>query len=148
MAQFKDLTDDQLEALGQRLIRNVQARVSRQVPSPVRNPFAKGTLERSVRYSWKKLGDLSWGLQIDYAEHGKYVNFGTRSFFNHAMMQQSVFGYEFRGYSRGKGGVRPQGWLSLRGDKPVYEAIVEAEVRLTFEEFVRNTITPLTKQTN
>lgn len=146
MAKFSDLTDQQLQALGERLIRNVQARVSRQVPQPGRNPFSKGDLQRSVKYDWRKREDGRWDLMIQYADQGTFTNFGTRSFFNPALMEQSIFGYDFRGYSKGKGGVRSQGWLSLRGDQPVYEAIVEAEVRTTWKAFIENTVSPLTKQ--
>lgn len=145
MATFAELTDRQLQALGDRLIRNVKARIGKQVPTPGRNPFSKGDLQRSVAYTWIKRDDLTWDLQVSYLDQGTFTNFGTRKLRNRLMEGQSVFGYEFRGYVKSKGGVRPQGWLSLRGDQPVYEAIVEAEVRVTWEEFVRNTTTPLAK---
>jgi len=145
MAQFKDLSDEALNKLGERLIRNVDARVSLQVPQPSKNPFSKGNLSRSVKYSWVKREDGVWDLHVEYLDHGDFTNFGTRKFFNPAMRAQSVFGYEFRGYEKSKGGVRAQGWLSLRGDQPVYEAIVEAEVRVTWEEFIKNTTSKFTK---
>jgi hypothetical protein len=145
MATFRELTDQQLQALGTRLIRNVQARVSKQVPTPARNPFSKGALARSIQYSWNKNAQDNWEMKIHYEDQGKFTNFGTRANRSIAMEETSVFGYSYRGYNRGKGGIRPQGWLSLRGDQPVYEAIVEAEVRIAWETFVNNTMTPLTK---
>lgn len=146
MAKFEALSDSQVQALGDRLIRNAKARIDSQVPAPGRNPFATGTLQRSVTYSWDKLSDGRWELTINYVNHGKFTNFGIRRFFNPAMVEQSFFGYAFRGYAKGKGGIRPQGWLSLRGDRPVYEAIVEAEIRTSWEEFLDNTISNLQKQ--
>ena len=145
MAQFKDLTDDQLQKLGDRIIRNASARIKQQVPTPSRNPFSKGKLSRSLQFKWRKQADGVWALVIDYADHGAFTLFGTRKYYSPNQRVQSVFGYDFRGYNKAKGGVRPQLWLSLRGDQPIYEAIVEAEVRTTWKAFIQNTLSPLTK---
>ena len=146
MAQFKDLTDEALTKLGSRLIRNISSRVSKQVPTPTRNPFSKGDLSRSLNFTWGKADDGKWSLSAHYADHGKYTRFGTRNYFDRAYLEQSLFGLDFTGYQKGKGGVRSQNWMSLRGDLPVYEAIIEAEVRLTWEMFVKNTVSELSKK--
>ena len=147
MANTDPNNDEVMQRLGERIIRNVQARVSAQVPAPGRNPFSKGVLQKSVKYSWTKNPQTeAWELKIDYADQGTFTQFGTRAYFNPATVNQSMFGYDFRGFVPGKGGVRPQFWLSLRGDQPVYEAIIEAEIRKTWEFFVKNTVTGLAKQ--
>lgn len=146
MAKFAELSDDQLRNLGARIIRNAKSRIDKQIPTPSRNPFSKGNLARSMSYSWEQNSDGSWELVISYLPYGNYVNFGTRNYSNAAMREQSFFGYSYRGYQKAKGGIRPQGFLSLRGDRPVYEAIVEAEVRITWEEFIENTISKFTRE--
>jgi len=140
---FKDLTDATLQRLGDRLIRNAEARIRRQVPQRNRNPFATDKLASSLIFGWSKNNEGTWGLTINYADYGKYTNFGTRTYSNYRE-GTGLFGIgDFVGYRRGVGGIRPQNWLSLRNDKPVYEAIVSGELRLTWQTFLNNTISDL-----
>lgn len=146
--QFKDLSDEALQRVGQRIIRNAAARIRRQVPQRGRNPFATGALAESLRFNWVKGATDAWELQVDYLDYGKYTAFGTDPYFDRAARDAGFFGMkEFRGYRRGQGGVRPQYWLSLRGDRPVYEAIVEAELQVTWQTFLNNTITGFSRRT-
>lgn len=143
MGTFKDLTDDQLVQVGERIIRNAERRIRQQVPRPGNrpiNPYATGKLARSLRFNWEKDGEGVYQLSITYADYGKYTQFGTRNYFDENARESGFFGRDFRGYARGRGGVRPQYWLSLRGDRPVYEAVIEAELKTTFETFLNNTI--------
>ena len=144
MAQFKDLTDDALQQVGARLIRNAERRIRQQIPRPANrpsNPFATGKLARSLQFTWEKNGDGVYELSISYLDYGKYTQFGTRSYYDGAAREAGFFGRDFTGYSKGRRGIRPQYWLNLRQDRPVYEAIVEAELKMTFETFLNNTIT-------
>ena len=143
MAQFKDLTDDALQRVGARIIRNAETRIRQQIPRPGNrptNPYATGKLARSLQFIWDKNGEGVYELQVKYASYGQFTQFGTRRHYDGAAREVGFFGREFRGYSRGTGGIRPQYWLNLRGDRPVYEAIVEAELKMTFETFLNNTI--------
>jgi len=142
--QFKNLSDESLQRVGTRIIRNVEARLRRQVPQRGKNPFATGRLQRSLQFDWGKEGG-QWALSVSYDHHGVYTNYGTRNY--NQYREQSFFGMgEYTRYRRGRGGIRPQWWLSLRGDRPVYEAIVEAELNMTLETFLNNTISGLKKQ--
>ena len=143
MGTFKDLTDEQLVQVGERIIRNAERRIRQQVPRPGNrpiNPYATGKLARSLRFNWEKDGEGVYQLSITYADYGKYTAFGTRRYYDENARESGFFGRDFRGYNRGRGGIRPQYWLSLRGDRPVYEAVVEAELKTTFETFLNNTI--------
>lgn len=140
--QFNNLSDEALQRVGQRIIRNAEARIRRQVPQRGRNPYATGRLASSLEFRWEKGANNEWALEVDYLDYGKYTNFGTREY--NSYRDQSFFGMgEWRGYRRGQGGIRPQFWLSLRGDRPVYEAIVEAELQMTWQTFLNNTISNL-----
>lgn len=144
MAQFKDLTDDMLQQVGDRLIRNAERRIRQQIPrtnNRPANPYATGKLARSLQFTWEKDADGVYQLNVNYLDYGKYTQFGTRGYNDSAAREAGFFGRDFRGYSRGNKGIRPQYWLNLRGDRPVYEAIVESELRMTFETFLNNTIT-------
>lgn len=147
MAQFKNLSDESLQRVGSRIIRNAQARIMQQVPNPSRNPFSKGNLQRSVRFNWVKSEEGAWSMTVDYVNYGKFTNFGTRSHYDAGIRSASFFGREFNGYRKAKGGIRAQNWTSLRGDQPVYEAIVEAELRISWETFINNTFSNLSKNT-
>jgi len=50
--QFKDLSDETLQRLGDRIIRNASARIRRQVPQRGKNPYATGKLARSLSFGW------------------------------------------------------------------------------------------------
>lgn len=145
MTQFSSITDESLQRVGERIIRNAQHRMMSQVPIPSRNPFATGALQRSVRFNWSKTEEGAWSLAVEYIDYGKFTNFGTRAYFDAGARDAGFFGREFQGYKKGKGGVRPQEWTSLRGDQPVYEAIVEAELRISWETFINNTFSNLSK---
>jgi hypothetical protein len=143
MAKFADLTDDALQQVGTRIIRNAEARIRQQIPRPGNrpaNPYATGKLARSLQFIWEKDKEGVYNLEVKYLDYGKYTQFGTRRYYDSDARTVGFFGREFRGYNRGIGGVRPQYWLNLRGDRPVYEAIVEAELKITFETFLNNTI--------
>jgi hypothetical protein len=159
--QFKDLSDETLKRLGERIIRNAKARIMRQIPSRGNNPRPSGrdrlvrtnNLLDSFNLTWDKMPLGAYALNATYEDYGNYNLFGTKP---HAIntRDQGFFGMRFFGYRDGRGtgkglgrgaGIRPQGWLSLYGDKPVYEAIVEAELRLTFQTFLNNTISGFSK---
>jgi hypothetical protein len=147
MGKFNNLSDEALQSVGQRIIRNATARIMRQIPSPRNgNPYATGRLASSFSFTWEKING-EWSLRANYDDHGKYTAFGTRAYFDGAARTVGFFGREFRGYRRGQGGIRPQYWLSLRGDQPVYEAIVEAELRVTYQTFLNNTLSGLSRGT-
>ena len=140
---FKDLSDETLQRLGERIIRNAQNRIMRQVPQRGQNPYATGKLKNSVTFAWVKDSETGgWSLQVNYANYGNYTNYGTRRYSAgwRDARDAGFFGREFQGYRRGTKGIRPQNWLSLRGDRPIYEAIVEGEIQKTFETFLNNTI--------
>lgn len=151
MGTFADITDEQLQRLGQRLIRNVQARIGQQIPRPNNrptNPFATGKLARSLQFTWEKNAEGVYELDISYLDYGKYTAFGTRNYNDSAARDAGFFGREFVGYRRGRGGIRPQYWLGLRDDRPVYEAIVEAELKITWETYLNNTISNFKRGTS
>ena len=143
MGTFKDLTEEQLRRLGERLKRNAESRIRQQIPrrnNRPENPYATGALERSLELDWRPNEQGEWQLFVTYADHGKYTAFGTRRYFDRNARDAGFFGRDYVGYRRGNGGIRPQNWLGLRGDQPVYEAIVEAELKMTWETFLNNTI--------
>lgn len=145
MGKFSNLSDEALERVGQRIIRNATARIMRQIPAPRNgNPYATGRLSSSFNFTWQKVNG-EWSLVANYDDHGKFTQFGTRAYLDNAARTAGFFGREFRGYVRGQGGIRPQYWLSLRGDQPVYEAVVEAELRITYQTFLNNTISGLSR---
>ena len=151
MGTFKDITDEQLQRLGQRLIRNVEARIRQQIPRPNNrpiNPFATGKLARSLQFTWEKNGEGVYELDISYLDYGKFTAFGTRNYNDSASRDAGFFGREFVGYRRGRGGIRPQYWLGLRDDRPIYEAIVEAELKITWETYLNNTISNFKRGTS
>ena len=151
MGTFADITDEQLQRLGQRLIRNVQARIGQQIPRPNNrpaNPFATGKLARSLQFTWEKNAEGVYELDISYLDYGKYTAFGTRNYNDSAARDAGFFGREFVGYRRGRGGIRPQYWLGLRDDRPIYEAIVEAELRMTWETYLNQTISNFKRGTS
>lgn len=151
MGGFKDLTDDVLVRLGERLIRNAQRTIGSQIPQPNNrpaNPFATGKLQRSLRFIWEKNGEGIYELGISYLDYGKYTAFGTRNYYDGMAREAGFFGRQFVGYRRGNGGIRPQNWLGMRGDRPVYEAIVEAELKMTWETYLNNTISNFKKGTS
>jgi hypothetical protein len=151
MAQFKDLSDEVLQRLGARLIRNAEQRIRQQIPrqgNRPTNPYATGKLARSLRFTWEKDGTGVYELDITYLDYGKYTAFGTRGYNDSAARDAGFFGRDFVGYRRGTGGIRPQYWLGLRGDRPVYEAIVEAELKMTWETYLNNTISNFKKGTS
>ena len=147
MAQFKDLSNETLQRLGARIIRNAETRIRRQVPQRGKNPFATGRLANSLHFDWIKGPAGNWELTVDYLKYGNYTQFGTRNYSNgwQASRDAGFFGRQFNGYERGSGGIRPQYWLSLRGDQPIYEAIVEAELKMTYQTFLNNTISGFSK---
>ena len=151
--QFKDLSDEALQRVGDRIIRNAMARVRRQIPSRSNNPEPRrlvrtGKLLREFNFNWSKQSNGTWALTANYgdADYGQFPLYGTRP--NEVSREPSFFAMRFNGYrdGRGTGGIRPQGYLSLYGDRPVYEAIVEAELNIVWQTFLNNTITGLTRQ--
>lgn len=150
MATFRNLDEESMRRVGARIIRNAEQRIRRQVPQRGRNPFATGRLANSLSFEWSPNRDGEWSLSVDYASHGNYTQFGTRAYSSgwRAAREAGFFGRDFTGYERGRGGIRPQNWLSLRGDRPIYEAIIEAELRVTYQTFLNNTITGLQRGGN
>lgn len=155
--QFKDLSDEALQRVGDRIIRNAMARVRRQIPSQSNIPINRrtgpdrlrrtGNLLREFKFQWGKQSNGTWALTADYGDadyYGRFPLYGTGNY--EISREPSFFAMRFNGYERGEGGIRPQGYLSLYGDRPVYEAIVEAELNIVWQTFLNNTITGLTRQ--
>lgn len=132
----------------QRIARQMLVDIRQQAPrrgNNPRNPYATGKLVRSIGVEPQQDGD-QWSIIVSYDDYGDYTAFGTRQYFNPRDLQQSFFGLrEFKGYEKGKGGIRPQYWLSLRGQRPKYERMIEEGLSITFETFTNNVISNLSK---
>ena len=80
---------------------------------------------------------------MTYPFYGNYTAYGTRTYSN--WREQSVLNIfdrsPFRGYTKGRNGIVPQNWLSLRQQKAEYEDMIQKELGESLEVFMNRLTT-------
>ena len=113
MDEFKlDLTDILWKAAA-----IIRTRVELQVP------VKTGVLKNSI-----KVYVENQDINIEYADYGTYTNYGTGPYYNGRYGLGNPPG-TFKGYRKGKGGIRAQNWTSIGIDDQVQiDRIIEDEI--------------------
>ena len=131
----------------ERLAALVRRDLQSQIPQRGQNPYATGKLQSSLNVDAYEDGD-QWTIGVSYDDVGNYTNFGTRPYSSRwkAQSQQSFFDLpQFAGYKKGRGGIRPQYWLSLSRQENKYIKELEGALELDFETFMNSVIDNLSK---
>jgi hypothetical protein len=133
--QFGDLKFERTE----RNLRRVAAMMQETIKSQA--PIRTGRLERSIEVDVVQDDNGEWDILIYYSNYGNYTNFGTRPYFERNQLDKNLFGMSrFRGYEKGKGGIRPQYWLSLRGQEQRFQGPIEQGLETDMLTFMDNAI--------
>lgn len=112
--------------------------LKRQVPQRGQNPYATNNLKSKFNLDVRKSSRDEWEIFMTFPFYGNYTSFGTRI---HSNFREegglNIFDRSpFRGYSRGRNGIIPQNWLSLRNQKAEYEALIEETMGESLEVFI------------
>ena len=133
----------------ERLASMVERDLLEQVPQRgANNPYATGDLKRSLNVSTFNTSDDEWTIAVTYDQHGNYTNFGTRVYSGRWQQLKDASFFDlprFAGYKRGKGGIRPQYWLSLSRQENKYLKELEKSIELDFDTFINKVIENLSK---
>ena len=137
MNATRDLEKD-LKSILRDIAKKMNRDLKRQVPQPGQNPYATGNLKSKFNVDVRKSSKDEWEIFLTYPFYGNYTNFGTRALSNWRDQRDlNIFDRApFTGYRPGRGGIRPQNWLSLRRQKQEYESLIEEELGETLEVFI------------
>ena len=95
----------------------IRTRVELQVP------VKTGVLKNSI-----KVYVQNQDINIEYADYGAYTNYGTGPYYNGRYGLGNPPG-KFKGYSKGKGGIKAQNWTSIAIDDQIQiDRIIEDEI--------------------
>ena len=95
----------------------IRTRVELQVP------VRTGVLKNSIKVYVK-----DQDINIEYADYGAYTNYGTGPYYNGRYGLGNPPG-RFKGYKKGKGGIKAQNWSSIGIDDQVQiDRIIEDEI--------------------
>ena len=95
-----------------------------------------GVLKDSLRVNVDSKGDT---IEVEFASYGKYTAFGTRQYYDAEAANDTFFGMKApRVYRKGKGGIRPQYWLSLRNRQDRYDDFIQQNLQMGLNEFIEN----------
>lgn len=130
--------ENDIKAILKTIATNMTRDLKRQVPQRGQNPYATGALKSRFNVEVRKSSTNEWQIFMTYPFYGNYTAFGTRSYSN--WREQSglnVFDRApFSGYRKGRNGIIPQNWLSLRNQKQEYEKLIEDELGESLEVFI------------
>ena len=128
-------------------IKDVLTKVARMMESDIRRNIPRqgslpnyfestGNLKRSLKVGVNTDGDA---IEVEFAPYGKFTAFGTRQYRDREAEQDTFFGMKApRVYKKGKGGVRPQYWLSLRNRQDRYDTFIQENLQMGLNEFIEN----------
>lgn len=128
-------------------IKDVLIKVARMMESDIRRNIPRqgsmpsyfrstGNLKRSLRVGVDAKGDA---IEVEFASYGKFTAFGTKQYRDREAEQDTFFGMKApRVYRKGRGGVRPQYWLSLRNRQDRYDAFIQENLQIGINEFIEN----------
>jgi hypothetical protein len=127
-----------IKELLRKVANEMSSTLKRQVPQRGQNPFATGNLKSKFNLDVRKSAQGEWQVLMSYPDYGNYTAFGTRRYSN--WREQSALNIfdrdSFSGYRPGKGGIRPQNWLSLRNQKAELEEMIQQELGMSLEVFM------------
>lgn len=112
--------------------------LKRQVPQRGQNPYATNNLKSKFNLDVRKSANDEWEIFMTYPFYGNYTSFGTRVYSNFRE-QGGLNIFErapFRGYTKGRNGIVPQNWLSLRNQKAEYEEMIQEKMGESLEVFI------------
>ena len=140
--------EQNLKAILRKVANDMSRDLKRQVPQRGQNPYATGNLKSKFNLDVRKNSDGNWEIMMTYPFYGNYTNFGTRQYSNwREQSGMNIFDRApFRGYSKGRNGIVPQNWLSLRQQKAQYEQMIQEELGESLEVFM-NRLTTLAIRT-
>jgi len=140
--------EQSLKAILRKVANDMSRDLKRQVPQRGQNPYATGNLKSKFNLDVRKNSDGNWEIMMTYPFYGNYTNFGTRQYSNwREQSGMNIFDRApFRGYSKGRNGIVPQNWLSLRQQKAQYEQMIQEELGESLEVFM-NRLTTLAIRT-
>tara|TARA_R110000868_G_scaffold159364_1_gene388155 strand:+ start:169 stop:615 length:447 start_codon:yes stop_codon:yes gene_type:complete len=117
--------------------------LKRQVPQRGQNPYATGNLKSKFNLDVRKTTRNEWEIFITYPFYGNYTAYGTRQYSNWREQEPlNIFDRApFRGYSKGRNGIVPQNWLSLRQQKMQYEDMIQEQLGESLEVFMNRLTT-------
>lgn len=128
-------------------IKDVLVKVARMMESDIRRNIPRqgampnyfrstGNLKRSLRVGVDAQGDA---IEVEFVSYGKFTAFGTRQYYDSEAAQNTFFGMKApRVYRKGKGGIRPQYWLSLRNRQDRYDTFIQENLQIGLNEFIEN----------
>jgi hypothetical protein len=118
--------------------------LKRQVPQRGQNPYATGNLKSKFNLDVRKNARMEWEILMTYPFYGNYTTFGTRQYASNWREQSGMNIFDrapFRGYTKGRNGIVPQNWLSLRQQKAQYEEMIQEELGESLEVFMNRLTT-------
>ena len=136
----KDL-EINIKAILKKIAANMSRDLKRQVPqrsNTPRNPYATGNLKSKFNLDVRKSVNNEWQVFMTYPFYGNFTAFGTRPYSNwREQSELNIFDRApFTGYRKGRGGIKPQNWLSLRREKDMYEKMIQDELGESLEVFM------------
>lgn len=132
-----------IKAILRKVAKDMSRDLKRQVPQRGQNPYATGNLKSKFNLDVRKNANGDWEILMTYPFYGNYTNFGTRQYSNwREQSGMNIFDRSpFRGYSKGRNGIVPQNWLSLRQQKAEYENMIQEELGESLEVFMNRLTT-------
>lgn len=132
-----------IKAILRKVASDMSRDLKRQVPQRGQNPYATGNLKSKFNLDVRKNANGEWEIMMTYPFYGNYTAYGTRTYSN--WREQSVLNIfdrsPFRGYTKGRNGIVPQNWLSLRQQKAEYEDMIQKELGESLEVFMNRLTT-------
>jgi hypothetical protein len=128
-------------------VKDVLIKVARMMESDIRRNIPRkgtmpnyfestGNLKNSLRVNVDSRGDA---IEVEFASYGKFTAFGTRQYRDDEAAQDTFFGMKApRIYKKGKGGIRPQYWLSLRNREDRYNDFIQKNLQIGLDKFIEN----------
>jgi len=140
--------EQSIKAILRKVANDMSRDLKRQVPQRGQNPYATGNLKSKFNLDVRKNARGDWEIMMTYPFYGNYTAFGTRQYSNwREQSGMNIFDRApFRGYSKGRNGIVPQNWLSLRQQKQEYEDMIQEELGESLEVFM-NRLTTLAIRT-
>jgi len=137
MDAAKGLEND-IKAILKKVATDMSRDLKRQVPQRGQNPYATGSLKSRFNLDVRKSSKNEWEIFMTYPFYGNYTAFGTRGYSNwREQSRLNVFDrLPFSGYRKGRNGIIPQNWLSLRNQKATYEKMIQDELGESLEVFM------------
>jgi hypothetical protein len=135
-----------IKAILRKVAKDMSRDLKRQVPqrgNTPHNPYATGNLKGKFNLDVRQNANREWEIFMTYPFYGNYTTFGTRQYSNFRQQGElNIFDRApFRGYSKGRNGIVPQNWLSLRQQKAQYEEMIQEELGESLEVFMNRLTT-------